>query len=556
MISLWIAQASTAAEPTGADAGAGASGGWLVDPELVGPSYTQTMAGDTIQTAFPPPPPPPTPTPVTTPTPAPTPTPVTTPTPARVKPTAFDEKFYLMMNYDATKAISTGSVKNALEHYETVGKVEGRASAPSFVSTFNIEFDYRFDTTGFFKNNPNRQAVLESAATYWESVIQDEFENIPVGTKLSIKNPSTQEIETVVLDREIDDLLIFVGAGPINAAGIADDYSDPKAFRDRIDGVNYEPFVKSIAFDTNISYFVDSTPFDFTDTPSEPGNPVGAVPSLFISAMHELQHALGFTNGSPAFSARINGSSFDGPNARAANGGNPMPLKPAPDLSHLISIVSSGGLPSLLGDGGGAGLQIPTKVDLSLLADIGYTFDGFTVQDSTPTTATEGDDKVLGTSLPDTLNGLGGNDIINGVAGNDSLIGGAGNDTSNGGGGNDILVGGDGNDILIGGSGNDSLIGGAGNDNLTGGDGQDTFVFGDANGQDNISDFVVADDKIQLAASFGFSDGAAAFDASGNFFNGPNTFTGALFSRITLSPGNTIQVLHTQPLTAANIIIF
>jgi len=59
MISLWIAQASTAAEPTSADAGAGASGGWLLDPELVGPSYSQTMAGDTIQTAFPPPPPPP-----------------------------------------------------------------------------------------------------------------------------------------------------------------------------------------------------------------------------------------------------------------------------------------------------------------------------------------------------------------------------------------------------------------------------------------------------------------------------------------------------------------
>ncbi|MBL8651849.1 MAG: DUF4129 domain-containing protein [Sphingopyxis sp.] len=55
MISLWIAQASVAAEPPSAEAGA--SGGWLIDPELVGPSYTQTMAGDTIQTAFPPPPP-------------------------------------------------------------------------------------------------------------------------------------------------------------------------------------------------------------------------------------------------------------------------------------------------------------------------------------------------------------------------------------------------------------------------------------------------------------------------------------------------------------------
>lgn len=52
MISLWIAQASAAAE-TPRDGGEG----WLVDPELVEPGYVQTMAGDTIQTAFPPPPP-------------------------------------------------------------------------------------------------------------------------------------------------------------------------------------------------------------------------------------------------------------------------------------------------------------------------------------------------------------------------------------------------------------------------------------------------------------------------------------------------------------------
>ncbi len=52
MISLWIAQASAAAETPREG-----SEGWLVDPELVDPGYVQTMAGDTIQTAFPPPPP-------------------------------------------------------------------------------------------------------------------------------------------------------------------------------------------------------------------------------------------------------------------------------------------------------------------------------------------------------------------------------------------------------------------------------------------------------------------------------------------------------------------
>lgn len=55
MISLWIAQASAASEPS--------SQGWLLDPELVDPGYSQTIASGDIQTAFPPPPPPPPPTP-------------------------------------------------------------------------------------------------------------------------------------------------------------------------------------------------------------------------------------------------------------------------------------------------------------------------------------------------------------------------------------------------------------------------------------------------------------------------------------------------------------
>ncbi|MGN6689930.1 MAG: DUF4129 domain-containing protein [Sphingopyxis sp.] len=55
MISLWIAQASAAAETPSAGNGEG----WLIDPELVDPGYGQTMAGGEIQTAFPAQPPPP-----------------------------------------------------------------------------------------------------------------------------------------------------------------------------------------------------------------------------------------------------------------------------------------------------------------------------------------------------------------------------------------------------------------------------------------------------------------------------------------------------------------
>ncbi|MGH6697229.1 DUF4129 domain-containing protein [Sphingopyxis sp.] len=52
---MWIAQASAASDTP--------SQAWLLDPELVDPGYSQTIAGGEIQTAFPPPPPPPPPTP-------------------------------------------------------------------------------------------------------------------------------------------------------------------------------------------------------------------------------------------------------------------------------------------------------------------------------------------------------------------------------------------------------------------------------------------------------------------------------------------------------------
>ena len=56
---MWIAQTSAVAGTPGA----AAEGGWLLDPELVDPAFSQTVAGGEIQTAFPPPPPPPAPPP-------------------------------------------------------------------------------------------------------------------------------------------------------------------------------------------------------------------------------------------------------------------------------------------------------------------------------------------------------------------------------------------------------------------------------------------------------------------------------------------------------------
>ncbi len=62
-----------------------------------------------------------------------------------------------------------------------------------------------------------------------------------------------------------------------------------------------------------------------------------------------------------------------------------------------------------------------------------------------------------------------------------------------------ILSGAPGNDTLDGGLGNDTLAGGIGNDTLTGGAGSDLFAFAGAFGRDTVTDFVHAQDKIQIS---------------------------------------------------------
>lgn len=81
-----------------------------------------------------------------------------------------------------------------------------------------------------------------------------------------------------------------------------------------------------------------------------------------------------------------------------------------------------------------------------------------------------------------------GDDVLVGDAGANNIAGLGGNDSLYGGSGNDLLDGGAGNDLLRGESGDDTLIGGAGDDDLQGGTGTDTFVYNRGDGSDVIWD--------------------------------------------------------------------
>ena len=119
------------------------------------------------------------------------------------------------------------------------------------------------------------------------------------------------------------------------------------------------------------------------------------------------------------------------------------------------------------------------------------------------------DDLIFGGHGADTLNGGADDDVIyggesddklNGNSGDDSLFGDTGNDRLNGGSGADFLDGGAQSDRLFGGDGTDVLIGGLSDDLLTGGADADTFVFADVVNHDEIRDFEVGLDLLDLTA--------------------------------------------------------
>ena len=103
----------------------------------------------------------------------------------------------------------------------------------------------------------------------------------------------------------------------------------------------------------------------------------------------------------------------------------------------------------------------------------------------------------------------------------EKIIGGAGDDlidltstdfslagqsiTINGGPGDDVLWAGSGDDRLEGGDGADQLFGGSGSDILQGGAGPDVFQFTDSSGADEVIDFDLSEDRIELFVSAGVS---------------------------------------------------
>ena len=298
-------------------------------------------------------------------------------------------------------------------------------------TNFNIEFDYTFDDRNFFAPQERKDA-LEAAASFWEDVINDEFNNIP-GTgnlpagvnklKLKFKNPSnpSQTIEQDV-GSEIDDLRIYVGSvesltkvvevevevevevktkiitllaeGSYGGFDIDDINSRlGRRLKNRLEGKDFEPFVGILRFNVDDiggviprnpspylgkKWYFDPTPRNIKDDLKTLRNSVdvlGAKDAFdFVSvAIHEIGHVLGINLGANAFQQLIAPRGvekfFTGPNAKQVNNGQEVPL-----ITETGAHVKS--LTSVMNPGVNPGTRVvPQALDLAILKDIGYDTD-------------------------------------------------------------------------------------------------------------------------------------------------------------------------------------
>ncbi len=448
--------------------------------------------------------------------------------------------------------------------------------------SFDIRFDYRFDTAGFF-DNPDARAALEEAARLWESVIDDEFEDVPAGVDFFVSDPVDGSSERVVLDQPIDDLLIFVGASAepfgiaaseleelpeglscgcslchahhegaseteaatvlaragfsgFGAQGDALNARVTSNFRGQGPATDFEPYAGVAGFNTEINWS-----FDLESAVS------GTIDFVTV-AVHEIGHVLGIGTAG-AWDLLSASGAFTGPNATAANGGSPVPLES--DLAHVRA--GHAGNSVVMDPSISSGQRVPiSPIDLGLLADIGYEITGLTAQGALHEIVTEGPDQsVFGTVVADLIDGLGGADRIQGNSGDDTLIGGEGSDTLFGQAGADSLEGGSGADYLAGGTGDDLLAGGGGLDTLLGDGGTDQFAVAPGGGTDTIGDFNLATETLLVAAAFGFSSTAEVLATAEKPFSN--------VTRLQLDETTAVDIFHSSqsgtPLTEANIVL-
>jgi hypothetical protein len=238
-----------------------------------------------------------------------------------------------------------------------------------------VQFDYTYDTAGFFAD-PARRNLLQAVADSITGTFNDTLSAIVPGGgntwTAGFVNPITNQ--PVTLANPVipaNTLLVFVAGGALASTelGIAagGSYSargssawlNLVADRGQAEGTDTGPWGGFMGFDTGTQWYFG------TGTPASNQYDFAGV------AAHELLHILGYGLGADSYDRWTTTGAFTGPNAQAIYGG-PVPLDPS-DRDHWASNLRIGGVMPLMVPSIPAGMaREVTAIDFAALADIGW----------------------------------------------------------------------------------------------------------------------------------------------------------------------------------------
>lgn len=255
-------------------------------------------------------------------------------------------------------------------------------------SAIIINFDYTYDSNGFF-NDSARRTTLETAGAFFETSLNDSLTaiNSTGGNSFNARffNPATGSYDTINnFSVAADTLTVFAGGrnlggslglggpGGFSASG-SQSFFDSAISRGEGNGTvgavqdstatDFAPWGGAITFNTSTTnwYFDDDVSTD---------NDINGRSDFYSVALHELGHLLGIGTADTWENFAITGE-FTGPASKAANGNANVDL--ASDLSHWLDGTTSNGLEAAMDPVITQGTRKHfTELDLAGLKDVGW----------------------------------------------------------------------------------------------------------------------------------------------------------------------------------------
>ncbi|MEQ8659882.1 MAG: hypothetical protein RLW62_03620 [Gammaproteobacteria bacterium] len=281
-----------------------------------------------------------------------------------------------------------------------------------------IEFDYAYDSSGFFAAGSQARNALEAAGAFFEAAIGDSLGAIESGAAAGgfftafLSNPSVFQSGSTLRTESIanfsvaaDTLRVFVGAvdldpfgsGTLAVAGPGSYIiSGSTAYRDAM--ISRGQGANATAADiNNVNDTTNQTANDFAtwggfmsfdlDRAWHFGIdtlPTGNLPDFLSVALHELAHVFGYGT-ADSWDNQVSGTTFLGAFSTAVNGGaNPsLQVGGSHWVNGLASVVADYDLPYIANPGATqeaaldptlllGSRKVMTAIDLAGLADIGW----------------------------------------------------------------------------------------------------------------------------------------------------------------------------------------